>query len=148
MFTDSDFPPEKSSLAPPQDQGNYRDVVAWKRSGEVYKNPQLFEGKIEPNDILQGNLGDCYLLSTLAAIAEYPNRIKRLFISPETNQNGIYAVNLVWRGANIQVILDDFVPVDKKNEAYFLKSRNAELWVILLEKAWAKLHRNYHRLDG
>lgn len=74
-FTDSDFPPEKSSLAPPSSQGEYRDVVAWKRAAEVFKNPQLFEGKIEPNDIMQGNLGDCYLLSTFAAIAEDSSRI-------------------------------------------------------------------------
>lgn len=46
------------------------------------------------------------------------------------------------------MILDDFIAVDKKNEPYFLKAKNNELWVGLLEKAWAKLHRNYHRLDG
>ena len=100
-FTDSDFPPDKSSLAPPADQGEYKDVVGWKRANEVFKNPQLFEGKVEPNDIMQGNLGDCYLLSTLAAIAEDASRIKKLFISTDTSPEGIYAVDLVWRGANI-----------------------------------------------
>lgn len=29
----------------------------------------IFEGKIEPNDIKQGKLGDCYLLSAMAAIS-------------------------------------------------------------------------------
>lgn len=123
-------------------------MVAWKRAKDIFKNPELFEGKIEPNDIMQGNLGDCYLLSTLAAIAETPKRISKIFVSTETSKNGIYAVELVWRGTNKQVILDDYIAVDKKNEPYFLKSRNNELWVCLLEKAWAKLHRTYHRLDG
>jgi calpain-15 len=41
---------------------------------------ELFEGKIEPNDIKQGQLGDCYLLTALACLAEYPERIKKLFV--------------------------------------------------------------------
>lgn len=60
----------------------------------------------------------------------------------------MYACEIIWRGANNQVILDDFIPVDKKDKPYFLKSKNNELWVIILEKAWAKLHRNYDKLDG
>lgn len=81
QFTDSDFPPEKSSLATPDKLSSYRDIAAWKRATEIFTKPALYEGKIEPNDILQGNMGDCYLLSTLAAIAEYPDRIRRIFVS-------------------------------------------------------------------
>lgn len=29
----------------------------------------VFDGKIEPTDIKQGRLGDCYLLSSIAAIS-------------------------------------------------------------------------------
>jgi calpain-15 len=42
-----------------------------------------FKGKIEPNDIKQGALGDCYFLSSLSAMAEYEGIIKALFITKE-----------------------------------------------------------------
>lgn len=43
------------------------------------KSPKLFEGIIEPKDIKQGALGNCYYLCSLASLAEYKNLIARLF---------------------------------------------------------------------
>lgn len=45
------------------------------------KNPKLFQGKIEPNDIKQGDVGDCYFMAGLAALAENPQRIVKLFLT-------------------------------------------------------------------
>ena len=42
---------------------------------------QIFDAKIEPADIAQGALGDCYFLSALSVLAEKPNRIVQLFVS-------------------------------------------------------------------
>jgi hypothetical protein len=42
------------------------------------------------------------------------------------------------------VIVDDYVPVDPKTgKAAFARSRGDEIWMCLLEKAWAKLHGSY-----
>ena len=53
---------------------------------------KIFEGKIEPNDIKQGALGDCYFLSSLSAMAEKPNLIARLFETKDFNDQGLYCI--------------------------------------------------------
>ena len=57
---------------------------------------------IEPNDIRQGALGDCWFLSSLSVLATRPSLVKRLIVS-DTNAKkyGIYTVKFskagVWR---------------------------------------------------
>ena len=48
------------------------------------------------------------------------------------------------------VVVDDQIPCLGKNSSRvaFAKSNGAELWVILLEKMWAKLHGHYDRIAG
>jgi hypothetical protein len=54
----------------------------WRRPEEFIKGEiKIFDKDIEPNDILQGELGNCYFLSSLAALAEWPDRIRKLFIT-------------------------------------------------------------------
>jgi hypothetical protein len=57
-------------------------TLEWRRPSEVYGegNFSLFDA-ISPNDILQGECGDCYFLSGVASLAEYPDRIKRIFLT-------------------------------------------------------------------
>jgi hypothetical protein len=75
-WTDPDFPPDQSSI------GNVEDLkmkATWKRVTDIIKNPEFVGGKIEPSDIFQGSLGDCYFLSAISALAENDFRIKNLF---------------------------------------------------------------------
>ena len=90
LFTDTKFPPNKTSIGPVK----VRDEISWKRAKDICitdpkngvkipekKFSKLFENGIEPMDIAQGKLGDCWLLSALAALAEDPETIRNCFLT-------------------------------------------------------------------
>lgn len=71
---------------------------------------ELFKDSIEPNDIQQRGLGDCYFLSCLSMLAENPNRVRRLFASQTLNEQGIFGVNMTKNGEFVECIVDDHFP--------------------------------------
>jgi len=46
------------------------------------------------------------------------------------------------------VIIDDYVPVDSSGNIVFTRCHGNEIWVVLMEKAWAKLNVGYDKIDG
>ena len=107
----------------------------------------VFQDDVTPSDIKQGLLGDCYFLSILSALAEVPERIMKLFITDRTNEYGIYAVK-VWKNGELkEVVIDDYFPC-QYDEPCFSKANGNELWVLILEKVWAKLHGSYERIEA
>ena len=86
--------------------------MKWKRISEQIPNPVLFREGIEPSQVIQGNLGDCYFLSALAAIAEQPSRIINMFGDQAYNPSGLYKVPVQINGEIEEVLVDDFVPVN------------------------------------
>jgi len=47
------------------------------------------------------------------------------------------------------IIIDDWVPFNpKKNKIAFTKSAKGDAWVVLLEKAYAKLFGTYHIIQA
>lgn len=107
----------------------------------------VFAGNIEPADIKQGALGDCYFLSVLSVLTEKPDRVRRLFETDQVNPEGIFGLNMTKNGIKQMIVIDDFIPCKNKTPVFSSANGN-ELWVILLEKAWAKLHGSYERIIG
>jgi calpain-15 len=95
-----------------------------------------------------GVLGDEWFLSAAALLAERPALIERLFLTKEMNTAGIYKLRLCKNGEWVTVTVDDFIPCYPDGEPIFAKCHGNELWVMLLEKAYAKLHGNYYLLKG
>jgi hypothetical protein len=103
------------------------------------------------DDIFQGNVGDCYFLSYLAAIAQTnPDRIRQMVADLG---DGTYAVHFFDAKAN-----DVFVRVDADLPSYGFGSpvyaglgQQNSLWVAIVEKAWAFYRNNmgtYASIDG
>ena len=77
-------------------------------------------------------------------MTNHDERIDKLMVSREINEVGIYHVKLFVNGLRTSVVVDDFIPVNPKTELpAFFHSETQELWAIILEKAWAKLHGSY-----
>jgi calpain-15 len=110
------------------------------------KNPRIFVDDIDPNDIKQGYLPDCWFLSSLSSLAERPDLVRRLIITQEYNKEGIYKVRLCKNGEWVVITVDDYIPCYYNGGPMFSRGNGEELWVMLLEKAYAKMHGCYYSL--
>lgn len=106
---------------------------------------QIFEGAIQPTDILQGRLDDSHLMAALASISEEEHRIRKMFASDKNIREGIFGVYTYFGGEYKQVVIDNFFPCSKQKPV-FSRAHGKELWVMILEKVWAKLHLSYQKI--
>lgn len=120
------------------------------------KKGRLFKG-IGAQDVKQGKLGDCWFLSALATLAAQPDKIRECFCVEEDTdgynllgskglwdqckQYGIVVCRFMKNFEWYYVIIDDRIPVfDKSGKPVFAHGYDEnELWVPLIEKAYAKL---------
>jgi calpain-15 len=164
-YTDTKFPPNNNSIfaSPNPAADHVKDVeshagttmngaaVEWKRASELCGGAgqaKLFSG-VHPNDIAQGVLGDCWFLAALAGIAEFEGAIYNLFQDKKFNPEGFYTIN-IWNPATKiweSVTIDDYVPV-RHGEPLMAKPQGHEMWVLLLEKAFAKWFGSYCQIQG
>ena len=90
-------------------------------------------------------------MASIAAYAEYPGRVENLFFNREASFNGVYAVNLWALNVPVTIMVDDDVPlrnVGNQLGAWFAKiGDDGSLWGPIIEKAIAKLHGNYARIE-
>ena len=91
MYKDKNFPPLTDSLACADNKQEFRsseladlstteinNKVEWIRANQLCSTGKmyLFQDGIEPSDVVQGALGDCWLMAALAALAEFPGAIE------------------------------------------------------------------------
>ena len=157
-FIDNLFPPNEQSLFSKNSKGIYtdnengpkfasiinKDEIEWKRISDLYPNNILYDDNMDIEDIRQGKLGICYFLCTLAQLTKYQKLLLQIFKTKKSNNQCYYEIIFFINGEYKIVLIDDFIPVIKNsNEPYFSKPNNNEIWVILLEKAWAKVNGGY-----
>ena len=58
-------------------------------------------------------------------------------------------LNFYVNGEQREIVVDDYFPFDpEKNDWAFSKSIGKEIWVLVLEKAWAKIFGSYQRIEA
>lgn len=151
-----------------KDKPNKRMLKSWdiykqvKKEGQkekveeysIYKKDKkkTDANEIDINDAVQGSLGDCYLISSIAAVArQRPDLIRSLIdykqgepeatvtlymLNPDTNK---------YESKEIKVSLD--FPV-KDGMPGYAKQGDGELWVMLIEKAYAQEMGGYANIEA
>ena len=149
-WTDEVFPPNEKSLTHvtrnkdvTEEELNDLKPLGWTKARDIFRgrNFVLYD-TISMDDVEQGQLGNCYFLSVLSELGNRPEIYDKIFITKEKTQNGCYQVRLLIRGIPKVVSVDDFFPT-LNGSFVFAHSGPGEIWVQLLEKAWAKVNTSY-----
>ena len=172
-FTDELFPPNRASLLSADKNERFLDQKLglkiadkfmkslkyepkWIRISEMPELNQLYDEKnFLFESILQGAIGDCYLISALCEISQYP----KLLINNDKLENsinilhrynkevGYYEFKLFIDGEYQLIILDDYIPYDEEiDDISFVKTSKNFYWVCLVEKAFAKILGGYSNI--
>ncbi len=113
-------------------------------AGGTYRlaSGQLFVNGPAYTDINQGQLGDCYFMSSLAETAlKNPNIITSMFT---VNGDGTFTVRFYYNGTPQYVTVDSYLPTDSSGRLIYSGMGNMynnasnELWADLAEKAYAQ----------
>lgn len=114
------------------------------------QQPEVFVNDIHADDIKQGLLGDCWFLSALASLAEFPILIRDIFFdySENYNEKGYYDLLFFKNGKEMKVRVDDYFPCFPHGGPIYSRANGDELWVLVTEKAYAKIHGCYDALRG
>jgi hypothetical protein len=116
-------------------------------------------GDIDPGDVNQGAVGDCWMLSAISALAEFDGAVKQLFAKtkdieqmPRDGPNS-YTITLydlaTWQP--VDVIVDERLAAKADGSGALLgcsPSDDGELWPCYLEKAMAAHCGGWDKIDG
>ena len=116
-------------------------------------------GDVDPSDIHQGAVGDCWLLSGISSLAEFDGAVKRLFRkTPNMDQMPMdgpnkYTITLwdlaTWK--EVDIVVDERLCATPDGKGHLLgakPSEDGELWVCYLEKALAAHCGGFDKITG
>ena len=137
---------------------------------------QFVDDGAASNDCIQGSLGDCWLISAMSVLVTRDELLvggrqgleldKDMIVDKEIatllsqgvyppifhrfRSKGLYVIRIFKNFQWIYVIIDERIPFDTKTKKpVFGKCRHPhEMWVPLIEKAYAKLHGCYENLES
>lgn len=168
-FFDQVFPPIVDSLSDRSGKNDGTDKINileidWKKVNELFQNPSLFpnskkfnqdnkqEEYIEFKISFKQNKGELFshythFYHSISLLTQIPGLIEKIFKTKTINPENYYELYVYIKGEYQILILDDFFPVVKGTSSLrFAKPVKEEIWLPLLEKAFAKTHGGYGSL--
>ena len=125
------------------------------RSSRTEKRAQLkvwHEGDVQPSDIKQGLLGDCYLMAACASIALLPPAYLVHDLIIDESDVGLFGVKFYFAGRWMSVVIDDWFPCiicgGVLRPCFAQPSSDGALWTCIIEKAFAKLMGSFEAIIG
>ena len=129
--------------------------IIWKPYREILhkENYVILPEKINFKNFTQGYIGDCYFISCVNALAHIPQLL--YFIMGLTDKNvqnenpqNLY-VNFFIDGNWKKIKVEDSFPCFmENNELVGAQPDENELFMMILEKAWAKINGGYDQIEG
>ncbi|MFT3707495.1 MAG: C2 family cysteine protease [Archangium sp.] len=135
-------------LADPTVLNKHSTSVSWNPVGS---GGSLFVDGVSYDDVIQGSIANCYMVSAFSSLAQQnPDAIKNAI---KDNGDGTYDVRFFEkRGGRYQPVtvkVDSDVPVELGTTPKYAKARDTkEAWVTVLEKAYAQWKGGYEAIGN
>ncbi|HZL38003.1 MAG TPA: C2 family cysteine protease [Tepidisphaeraceae bacterium] len=111
-------------------------------------DPLFSDAGPSADDVLQGDVGDCYLLAVFSSVAKIdPQKIRQSILDLG---DGTYAVRFEQNNHDVYVRVDSQLATwnDDNSVTYAKLGAQSSLWVALMEKAWTYVHTLAHTYDS
>jgi hypothetical protein len=169
------LPPYKNNILPKEYRDEYTDDMSYGgyklhhnnnlpvlpgRGMGIGDSPNLkIIGDVDPSDIEQGSVGDCWLLSGISSLAEFDGAVKHLFRKTKNLDKrpfegpNMYTITLwdltTWK--EVDIVVDERLCVTANGSGHLLgskPSKDDEFWVCYLEKALAIHCGGWDKISG
>ncbi|XP_009698201.1 PREDICTED: calpain-13, partial [Cariama cristata] len=151
LFEDTTFPAHVSSIGPNLIPEDKLRRIQWKRPIELQRNPYLIKDGVSRFDIMQGEIGDCWMLAALGSLTLQKQFLENVLPKDQGFQGdyaGIFHFRFWQYGDWVDVVIDDRLPFLNGRYLSVQPRTSNEFWPSLLEKAYAKLRGSYQNLHG
>ena len=108
---------------------------------------------IDYSNFNQGYIGDCYFISCVNALSQIPQLLHYIMGLTDRNTENEnptkFVVNFFIDGRWEKIYIKDSFPfLENNNELIGVQPKDNELFMMILEKAWAKINGGYDRIEG
>ncbi len=151
--TRKEQPGKLPALRPQHEGSHWQDFT----TGKAFLQGGTDKHAVDPNDVAQGSLGDCYLLAGMAAVSRAsPDAIQKLI---KDNGDGTFEVTLYIRKNSwskptpVTKTVDARLAVKNPDNPLYAKTGDkmaggTEMWPALIEKTLAMHKESYDLISG